>query len=252
MSAAAGPPSGLAATRLEIDSGGIAWLTLDRPQVANARNQQMRDELGEIYQFLAASTKVRVLVLHRRPVTGHFCAGMDLKEAGGAGDVAGTTSTASNAAGTSTAGRSPACRPSPAINGVALGGGLEMALACDLRIVAGEASLGLPELTHGLVPGGGGTQRLPRLIGTARTLELLYLARRITGEEAVVLGVATSTVPRASLREETWSVARRIAELDPAAVRSAKVLVKASSEMALQAGLALELDALLTLLDQRR
>ena len=249
MSSDGPAPTGQVATRFEIDDNDIAWLTLNRPEAANARNQQMRDELGDVYRFLAGPTRVRVLVLAASGDR-HFCAGMDLKEAGGPETSEQRRRRLERSRDIDRLAELPL--PTIAeINGVALGGGLEMALACDLRIVAEEASMGLPELTHGLVPGGGGTQRLPRLIGAARTLELLYLARRITGAEAVAIGLATRCVPRARLREETRSVALRIAELPAAAVLRAKELVRASAETPLSIGLGLELDALLALMDGR-
>lgn len=234
-------------TRFELGADGVAWVTLNRPDSANSRNQQMRDELARIYDFAADSTDVGVLVL-----TGEgdrfFCAGMDLKESGGA-------ESSEHRRARLRASRDIdvlAALPMPtmaAINGYALGGGLEMALACDLRIIATEAQVGLPELTHGLVPGGGGTQRLPRLIGSAPTLELLYLGQRVDGARAVELGIANRCVDRAELRRVTSEIASQIASQPRAALRSAKRLVQRAADTSLTVGLELELEALLDLLD---
>jgi len=239
-------PGVLQTVRLTLGDDGVAWITLDRQDSANARNQQMRDELRRVYDFLA--TEARVLVL-----TGagdrFFCAGMDLKESGRQ-----ETSLARRERLRSSRDiELLAALPLPtiaAINGYALGGGLEMALACDLRVVAEEAQVGLPEIAHGLVPGGGGTQRLPRLIGVSRTLELLYTSRRLSGREAVSLGVATECVPRAQLPATAGQLASRIAQQPGVALRTAKELVLRSLETPLHTGLELELDALLTLLEE--
>jgi enoyl-CoA hydratase len=239
----------LTATSLTVDDGGIAWLTLNRPEAANARNQRMRDELRDIYAYLRQLDEVRVVVL-----TGagdrFFCAGMDLKESANAERLIDRRERLRGSRDIELL----ADLPMPtiaAVNGYALGGGCEMALACDLRVVAAEAQIGLPELTHGLVPGGGGTQRLPRLIGQARTLELLYLGRRLSGAEAADIGLATTCVARAELLPTVTELAGRIAALPPIAVRYAKALVRRSLDTPLSAGLDLELDALLALLDNR-
>lgn len=243
------PGAVLEATQFELYEDGVAWLTLNRPAAANARNQQMRQELARVYDYVATSDDVAALV-----VTGagdrFFCAGMDLKESEG-----GETSEQRRARLRSSRDIDTlAALPVPtiaAINGYALGGGLEMALACDLRVQADEALVGLPELTHGLVPGGGGTQRLPRLIGTARTLELLFLGGRIDAATAVRFGIANRSVPRADLVATTRELASAIAAKPRAATRAAKQLVLASTQTSLAEGLALELDALLDLLDAR-
>lgn len=242
-------PGALTATRLTIDEHGVAWVTLHRPDAANARNQVMRDELREIYAFLPAQEQVRVVVL-----TGagprFFCAGMDLKESAAPERLLDRRERLRGSRDIELL----AALPVPtiaAVNGYALGGGCEMALACDLRIVAEEAQLGLPELSHGLVPGGGGTQRLPRLIGTARTLELLYTSRRLTGPEAVTIGLANACVPQTDLITTTAALAQRIAAQPARAVRYAKELVRRSLDTPLQAGLDLELDTLLALMDSR-
>jgi len=242
-------PGALQTLRLTLAEDGVAWVTLDRQDSANARNQQMRDELRRVYDFLAGESRVKVLVL-----TGagdrFFCAGMDLKEF----DRQETVLARSERLRSNRDIEVLAALPLPtiaAINGYALGGGLEMALACDLRVVAEEAQVGMPELSHGLVPGGGGTRRLPRLIGSSRTLELLYTGRRLYGPEAVNLGLANECVPRARLTATVGELAGRIAKQPRTALRIAKELVLRSFETPLVTGVDLELDALLTLLDEK-
>lgn len=238
----------LRATRLDVEAG-VAWLTLDRPDAANARNQQMRHELSAIYRELAARDDVSVLVLTAAGDRA-FCAGMDLKEAGraeapfdrrarlrGSRDI-----------------EELAAFPKPtiaAINGVALGGGMEMALACDLRIIAEEASVGFPEVTHGLMPGGGATQRLPRLVGPEVAYELLYLGERMDGRSAVQRGLASRCVPRSDLRATTETLAARIAAADLRALSLIKENVLRASEVSLSTGVQNELDGLLLLLADR-
>jgi methylglutaconyl-CoA hydratase len=138
-----------------------------------------------------------------------------------------------------------------AINGAALGGGLEMALACDVRVCVDDAVLGLPELTHSLVPGGGATQRLPALVGMAQAFELLFLKHRLTGAEAARIGLVNRSVKRSDLQSEVAAMTAAISSLSPVPARMAKSLLRASQSVPLAAGLKLELDALLRLLEER-
>jgi enoyl-CoA hydratase/carnithine racemase len=232
-----------------VDDNGVALLILNRPEAANARNQAMREELLQHYAWIADQDDVRVLVL-----TGAgdraFCAGMDMKESA-------RPETPADRRERLLAGRDIdvlAALPIPtiaAINGFALGGGAEMALACDIRVMSDEASLGLPELKHGLVPGGGGTQRLPRLIGTSRALAMILLSESVTGPQAVEAGLAVASVPRADLRTHALHLATLIASRPAEAVRRAKELVRTSLDTPLAVGLEREFEALLTLLESR-
>jgi enoyl-CoA hydratase/carnithine racemase len=239
----------LRATTFDVDERGVAVLTLNRPDAGNARNQQMRHELTQVYEVVAADDAIRVLVL-----TGAgdraFCAGMDLKEAGGPE----TNEERRQRLRSSRDIEQLAQLPKPtiaAINGYALGGGCEMALACDLRVMADEARLALPELTHGLVPGGGATQRLPRLVGIACAFEMIYLGTALYGPAAVARGLATASVPRADLATLVAELSGRLATFAPAAVRAAKSLISSSHDTPLQLGLDQELDRLLDLLQDR-
>ena len=166
---------------------GIALVTLKRPEALNALSQSLLEELAEIPELVQQDPEVRAVIF-----TGEgkaFAAGADLKEIAAIKDpfmgreyaLFGQRVFAEIAA-----------LPVPtiaAINGYALGGGLELALACDLRVAAKTAKLGLPEVGLGLIPGFGGTQRLPRLIGRGRALDLIFTGRHVDAEEALFLGL---------------------------------------------------------------
>ena len=130
-----------------------------------------------------------------------------------------------------------------AIEGDALGGGLELALACDLRIASARARLGLPEVRLAVIPGAGGTQRLPSVVGPARARELILTGRIITADEAARIGLVNEVVPAGQARARADAVADEIAGRGPLAVREAKRLIDAAVGMDLDAGLAAELDA---------
>lgn len=239
----------LETTRVEISPTGVAWVVLARPHAANARNQQMRDELSRIWTAVAANADVKVVVLTAEGDR-HFCAGMDLKEAGQPEGVLARRERLRS----STDVEQLAGLPQPtiaAINGAAMGGGLEIALACDLRIMATEATVALPEVRHGLMPGRGGTQRLPRLIGLSRALELLYLGDTIDAGTAVATGLVNQQVPRSELTSTVEGLADRIAQQPAAALRAIKESVLAGLELPLSAALERELDNLLFLMAER-
>ena len=170
---------------------GAAILTLDRPEALNALSFAILDEIGACLDQAAASD-ARVLV-----VTGAgpraFCAGADIKELRGRGQAA---QRAGAEKGQAVFAKLDALRmPSvAAINGFAFGGGLELALACTFRIATRNAKLGLPEIKLGLVPGYGGTQRLPRVVGEARALEMILTGRTVEAEEAERIGLVSRLV----------------------------------------------------------
>jgi len=227
---------------------GVATVTLDSPHNRNALSAQLRRELRAHLGAAERDPDARVIVLdHTGPV---FCAGMDLKEAG----APETPAERRDRLRSSRDIEQLAALPQPtiaAINGYALGGGLEMALACDLRVVAESAQVGLTELVHGLVPGGGGTQRLPRLIGMAKAAELLFTGRRLTGSEAEAWGLVNRCVAFDDLHKTVAELAATIAEKDGRALRYAKELLRKSQEVSVAAGADAELDALLTLMAER-
>ena len=240
----------LVETQFRLEDTGVAWITLDRVDAANARNQRMREELLALYGGIRSDDRVRVVVLAAAGDR-HFCAGMDLKESAG-------QETQAEQRARLRAGRDIeelAALPIPtiaAVNGAAYGGGCEMALACDLRVVSDTARVRLPEVTIGLVPGGGGTQRLPRMIGVAKTFEMLYLGTTLTGQEIVDAGLAARSVPPSDLQATVADMATGIAEMAPDAVRMAKELVRKSLDVPVGIGVEAELDSLLMLLQSRR
>jgi enoyl-CoA hydratase/carnithine racemase len=127
-----------------------------------------------------------------------------------------------------------------AINGLALGGGLELALACDIRIATTSAKLGLPEVGLGLIPGWGGTQRLPRLIGCGRAAEMILTGRAINSDEAERIGLVNKVVPDGDLLPAALEMARAIAEKSPDAIRFAKEAMQKGIDLSLKQGLDLE------------
>ncbi|PTQ52978.1 MULTISPECIES: enoyl-CoA hydratase-related protein [Hydrogenibacillus] len=224
--------------RIERD-GRVAIVTIDRPP-ANALSQGLLQELDEAFQELAADPAVKAVV-----VTGRgkfFSAGADLKEMQGAlGDA--TRGRALAERGQRTFDRIEGL-PKPvvaAVNGFALGGGMELLLACHVRFAAASAKVGLPETNLGLIPGYGGTQRLARTVGAATALDLILTGRMIDAAEAHRLGIVQRVVPDEALRDEALAYARALAE-EKSAVSLARALraVLAGRERPLAEGLALE------------
>ena len=215
----------------------VAWVTLNRPAAINAIDDSIRTGLPAALAALDADARIRVIVLQGAGERG-FCAGADLKEKPGGVRPA----------------RAP--RPSPdwiasldrvgkpviaAIHGYCLGGGLEIALACDLRIASADAVFALPETGLGLIPGGGGTQRLPRLVGLGRGLELVLTGDRIDAARALEWGLIKGLAPtREAMAAAAAALAGRIAARPPLATRHAKRAARAGLELGLEAGLGLE------------
>ena len=238
------------AIEVGLDDRGVLTITLARPDAANSRNQAMRRELAEVYTAVAVDDTVRVVVLTGKGDR-HFCAGMDLKEAGQPETPVERRERLRSARDIEQLARLP--RPTvAAINGYALGGGFEMALACDMRVMATDAKVGLTEVRHGLMPGGGGTQRLPRLIGAAKAAELLYLGKVLDGPAAEQLGLVNAAVPAADLHDRVSTLAGALAEQSPTALRAIKESLLASAELPLSAGIEKELDGLLFLIQEQQ
>jgi len=204
--------------------GTAAWITLNRPEVRNALSRDLNLRLREITVELDDRDDVRVIV-----ITGAgdkaFCAGADLKERREVS--ADDTSMYVNAIAAAINSFGDARKPTVcAMNGSAYGGGLELALACDFRILVDGAEVGLTEVKLGIIPGGGGTQRMPRLIGEARAKELILLGRRISAARALEIGLVHQVVPRAGFAA---AVAGLLAELDacaPLSVQAAKSAIQ--------------------------
>ncbi len=233
---------------LEVEDG-VARLTLNRPQAMNAINQRLKDELGAALDAVEADDAARVLL-----ITGAgdkaFCAGADLKERAGSQPTPAEFVFRQRATHRLFDRIETIARPViAAINGVAFGGGAEIALAADLRLMSDSARIGLTEVSLGVIPAGGGTQRLPRLVGAARAKELIFTAARLSAAEAAAIGLVNRVVPAASLADEALALARRIAAQPPLAVRLAKQAIDQGLQTDIRSAMAFELYAAAILYD---
>ncbi len=219
----------------------VALVTVDRPERLNALNTQSLQELLATFERLASDSSVRAII-----VTGAgdraFIAGADIAEMK---DKSPSEALAFARLGQAVCSAIEAA-PQPviaAINGYALGGGCEIALACDIRLASETAVLGQPEVALGVPPGWGGTQRLPRVIGPGLARELIYTGRRVRAEEALRIGLVNAVYPPAELLERARALAAEIARNAPLAVRLSKEAIRRGLDVDLAAGLALEAQA---------
>ncbi len=225
-----------------VTDGGVATLRLNRPDRYNALGARLVGELGEALDALEGSSNARVMIL-----TGAgdkaFCSGVDLKERA---TMDADERWAHNRALSAFAERLARLQVPTvaALNGLAFGGGLEITLACDFRIAAEEAEFSLPEVGIGIVPGAGGTQRLPRLIGPTKAKELILTGRRVSAQTALDMGLVSKVVPRSSLMEEAGSLAEEIAANSPLALAYAKAAVDLATETTIEQGLRYETAAI--------
>ena len=212
---------------------GIGTIRLDRPPM-NALNAQVQEELRAAAAEVTAASEVRAVIVYGGEKV--FAAGADIKEMARLS----YPEMAARVAALTGSFDAVARIPKPvvaAITGYALGGGCELALTCDWRIAATDAKLGQPEINLGIIPGGGGTQRLPRLVGTGTALKLLFSGTPIDAAEALRIGLVDEVVPAAALREHTLALAAGIAEKSPVALRLIKEAVRASLRGSLDDGL---------------
>ncbi|HEX7241465.1 MAG TPA: enoyl-CoA hydratase-related protein [Longimicrobiaceae bacterium] len=223
--------------------GAVATVTVNRPDKRNALNSQVRAETVAALDALRADDAVRVVVFTGAGEKA-FVAGADI------GEFAERTPLEQREAMT---GRRVfdeiAAFPKPTIamiNGFCLGGGCELALACDVRVAADSAKLGQPEINLGIIPGGGGTQRLPRVVGMGQAMRLVLSGEIVDAAEALRIGLVDVVHPAAELRERTMEFARGMAAKSPVALRMAKAAVRAAAEMPLSAGLAYETELFVT------
>ncbi|AKE23730.1 MULTISPECIES: enoyl-CoA hydratase [Bacillus] len=216
----------------------MALITLNRPQAANALSAEMLRNLQMILQEIEFNSNIRCVILTG---TGEkaFCAGADLKERIKLKEdqVLESVSLIQRTAALLDALPQPVIA---AINGSALGGGLELALACDLRIATESAVLGLPETGLAIIPGAGGTQRLPRLIGRGKAKEFIYTGRRVTAHEAKEIGLVEHVTAPCDLMPKAEELAAAISANGPIAVRQAKFAINKGLETDLATGLAIE------------
>ena len=220
-------------------SEGIATITINRPEVRNALTQALMGELADAIEQADADEEVSVLVLTGAGEKA-FVGGADINEVG-------ARNTLTELGPKSRARRNVYIRlehlskPSiAAVNGFALGGGCELAMACTLRIAADTARFGQPEINLGIIPGLGGTQRLARLVGKGNAMELVLTGDIIRADHALRIGMVNRVVPAAELMEETRALAKKLASKAPLALRAAKDAVDFGLEMSLDQALEFE------------
>lgn len=202
----------------------VAHITLNRPEVGNIINLELAQEMEEVCSRINQDDNIYVVVL-----TGAgdkaFCGGSETPQTNVAAAVASID------------------RPViAAINGDALGVGLELALSCDIRLASNKARFGLPQVALGLIPMNGGTQRLPRLIGRGKALELILTAETIGAEEALEIGLVSKVVPPEKLASEAKTLAQSMASKAPISLRYIKEAVNKGMDLTLEQGLRLEGD----------
>ena len=232
-----GPDSGGFQTLLFQVHGAVAHISLNRPQVVNAYNVQMRDDFSEALATVQLDPEIRTLF-----ITGEgrgFCAGADLTEFGTAPSqvIARQVRWERDVWGQLVNLHKPIVA---AVHGYCIGSGLEIALLCDIRLAAAGTVFALPEVQLGMIPAAGGTQTLPRAIGTSRAMDLLLTGRRIESEEALSMGLITRLTPPESLRDEAWRLADKLAELPTDAVAAMKQLLRQGMDLDLPKALELE------------
>jgi enoyl-CoA hydratase len=217
----------------------VAIVTINRPEKRNALNIQTRAEGAAVLDELRADDSVRVVIL-----TGAgdkaFIAGADIAEFTERTAIQQREVMLDRSLFNAIDGF-----PKPIIamvNGYCLGGGCEVALACDLRIASDKASFGQPEINLGIIPGGGGTQRLTRLVGEGKAMEMILSGEIINAENALTIGLVNHVVPADQLETKTMEIANRIAEKSPVGLRLAKEAVKLASRSNLDEGLRREVD----------
>ncbi|MGJ7910275.1 enoyl-CoA hydratase-related protein [Neobacillus sp. LXY-1] len=216
----------------------IAVLTINRPESLNAFNYETLVELGEKVEQVRVHPDVRAVIFSG---SGHkaFSVGADLKERKTLSDAA----VKRNLYKINEVFNAIDQLPQPtiaAINGFAFGGGMELALACDFRIAANDAVMGLTETSLAIIPGAGGTQRLPRLIGQAKALELILTARRLQAEEAKSYGLVMRVVNREQLMQESMTFCTQLLANGPIALQQAKFAIKNGMNTDLATGLQIE------------
>jgi enoyl-CoA hydratase len=222
-------------------SEGIAWLTFNRPKVLNALNMELLEEFSQLLSEIEKDESIRVLIL-----TGagdrSFVAGADIGEISQCNVLQGKLF-AEKGQGVLNHLQSLSIPVIAAVNGYALGGGTEIALACDFVYAADNATFGLPEITLGIIPGFGGTQRLPRLIGQALAKEMIFTGKMIAAAEAKTIGLVNKVCPSGELRDEVLKTAKKITEKGKVCLRAAKQAINSGIHSDLTTGLRIEADA---------
>ena len=215
---------------------GIATIRLDRPKM-NALNAQVQDEIAAAAAQVSADDAVRAVILYGGERV--FAAGADIKEMASMGYPA----MAARSAALQASFTAVADIPKPvvaAVTGYALGGGLELALCADFRVLGESAKVGQPEILLGIIPGAGGTQRLPRLIGPAKAKDLIFSGRHVAADEALAIGLADKVVPDAEVYQAARDMVAQYASGPALALSAAKQAVNKGLEVDLATGLEIE------------
>ena len=220
---------------LEVEAG-VATITLQRPPM-NALNREMQNQIRDAAREVSARRDVRTVLLHGGPKV--FAAGADVKEMADWSYTDAVAETKDLSACFTAVAQIP--QPTiAAITGYALGGGLELAMCCDLRVAGDNARMGQPEILLGIIPGAGGTQRLPRLVGPARAKELIFTGRYVAADEALRIGLVDQVVLPDDVLAAGRDLAVRLAAGPPLALRAAKEAIDAGLETDLATGLEIE------------
>jgi enoyl-CoA hydratase/carnithine racemase len=220
------------------EEGTIATIQLNRPEKKNALNERMRLELEALFEEIAQKETVRAVVITGG--TEIFCAGADISEIQ---ETKSAEAAYKHTREFQLLFDKLEALPQPviaAVSGYALGGGCEFTLTCDFRIASNTARFGLPEIKIGAFPGGGGTQRLARLIGAAKAKEMIFTGDPITAEEALAAGLVCKITTKEKLIEEANNFAAKLAALPRLALQASKMLINRSQELDLASGLELE------------
>jgi len=215
--------------------GQVATLTLNRPEARNALSPELMDALGDELERLDPDPEVRCIVIAGSDEV--FAAGADIRAMSERSFAEALRHPAAGFWKRLAAVKTPMIA---AVSGWALGGGCELALACDMIVASETAELGQPEITLGIIPGGGGTQRLARVLGKQRTMELVLTGRRISAQEAQEFGLVNVVAKKREWLEQAMELARTVARRPPIAARLAKQAVLAADEAGLSAGLEAE------------
>ncbi len=219
---------------------GIAYVTINRPKVLNALDDTVINELGQVFAAIKDDSQVKAVIL-----TGSgekaFVAGADITQLVELNTLTGKVFAEKGQAVFNLI-ENLGKPVIAAINGFALGGGCELAMACTLRVASTRAKLGQPEVNLGIIPGYGGTQRLPRLVGKGRAMELVLTGRMVDAQEAFQMGLVNKVVEPEKLMEEAEALARTIMGKGPVAVKLAMEAVNRGLEVSLEEGLRIEAD----------
>ncbi len=220
------------------EDGAVATIRLHRPERKNSLNARMRSELEELLRDVAQKTWIRAVIVAGSDEI--FCAGADIGEMGG---PASAESSYRHAREFQVLFDQVESLPQPviaAVSGYALGGGCELALAADFRIASETARFGLPEIKIGAFPGGGGTQRLTRLVGAAKAKEMILIGDPIAAQEALAVGLVTKVVSKENYFTEATMLANQLAALPRLALQASKMLINRSQDVDLATGLEFE------------